>query len=316
MAQLAAPARTFTHRTTMLGRIREIAAHHELLLNLVRLELKAKYKASALGFAWSLLNPAMYLVVFYIAFDVILGGGIPRFPIYLLSGLLVWNFFTTALNSGTGSVVAGAGLVKKVWFPREILPLASVGAALVHFFLQLLVLSPPWSCCAIRSGGRRCRCCRWPWSTSSCWPPGSRSLFSAANVYLRDMAHFVELALLAWFWVTPIVYPFTQLDRGARRSRRVALLNPVTPIVLTFQRAFTASTGIRRSSTRTCRLLWYLRNLAIVDGRRLGPRRRRAAGLRPPRGQPRRGALRRWRRRSRSTGSPRSSGSTTRSRPR
>ncbi|HEV7865110.1 MAG TPA: ABC transporter permease, partial [Acidimicrobiia bacterium] len=120
--------------------MKEIAAHRELLLNLVRLELKAKYKASALGFAWSLLNPAMYLVVFYIAFDVILGGGIPRFPIYLLSALLVWNFFTAALNTGTGSVVAGSGLVKKVWFPREVLPLASVGAALVHFFLQLGVL--------------------------------------------------------------------------------------------------------------------------------------------------------------------------------
>ncbi|MDQ1492438.1 MAG: lipopolysaccharide transport system permease protein, partial [Actinomycetota bacterium] len=140
MASLSAAPRTFTHRTTMVERLKEIAAHRELLLNLVRLELKAKYKASALGFAWSLLNPAMYLVVFYIAFDVILGGGIPRFPIYLLSGLLVWNFFTAALNTGTGSVVAGSGLVKKVWFPREILPLASVGAALVHFFLQLLVL--------------------------------------------------------------------------------------------------------------------------------------------------------------------------------
>ena len=96
-------ARTVTHRTSSLARAREIAGYHELLVNLVRLELKAKYKASALGFAWSLLNPAMYLVVFYIAFDVILGGGIPRFPIYLLSALLVWNFFTAALNSGTGS---------------------------------------------------------------------------------------------------------------------------------------------------------------------------------------------------------------------
>src|SRR5687768_9716674 len=132
--------RTVTQRTTLIERAREIAGYHELLVNLVRLELKAKYKSSALGFAWSLLNPAMYLVVFYIAFDVILGGGIERFPIYLLSGLLVWNFFTAALNSGTAAVVAGQGLVKKVWFPREILPLASVGAALIHFFLQFMVL--------------------------------------------------------------------------------------------------------------------------------------------------------------------------------
>src|SRR5207237_146763 len=140
MARVSTASRTITHRTTVAGSIREIVGHHELLLNLVRLELKAKYKASALGFAWSLLNPAMYLVVFYVAFDVILGAGIPRFPIYLLSGLLVWNFFTAAVTSGTGAVVAGSGLVKKVWFPREILPLASVGAVLVHFFLHLLLL--------------------------------------------------------------------------------------------------------------------------------------------------------------------------------
>src|SRR6184192_595845 len=127
MARVSGDARTITHRTTVAESIREIVSHHELLLNLVRLELRSKYKASALGFVWSLLNPAMYLVVFYIAFDIILGGGIPRFPIYLLSGLLVWNFFTAALNAGTGSIVMGAGLVKKVWFPREILPLASVG---------------------------------------------------------------------------------------------------------------------------------------------------------------------------------------------
>lgn len=264
MAELAAPARTFTHRTTMLGRIREIAAHHELLLNLVRLELKAKYKASALGFAWSLLNPAMYLVVFYVAFDVILGGGIPRFPVYLLSGLLVWNFFTAALNAGTGSVVAGAGLVKKVWFPREILPLASVGAALVHFFLQLLVLIAALVVLRHPVG----------WAEMPLLPlalvdlillaAALSLLFSVANVYLRDMAHFVELALLAWFWVTPIIYPFTQLKTALHGHTVVALFNPVTPIVLTFQRALYGEFGDPPVIPADLTFTWYLRNLAIV----------------------------------------------------
>jgi ABC-2 type transport system permease protein len=237
-------------------------SHHELLLNLVRLELKAKYKASALGFAWSLLNPAMYLVVFYIAFDVILGAGIPRFPIYLLSGLLVWNFFTAALNSGTGSVVAGSGLVKKVWFPREILPLASVGAALVHFFLQLLVLVVALAAVRHPVG----------WAEIPMLPlalvdlillaAGLVLLLSAANVYLRDMAHFVELALLAWFWVTPIVYPFSQLLRAIHGHAIIALVNPVTPIVLVFQRALYGEFGHVLDPNLSA--LWYLRNLAIV----------------------------------------------------
>lgn len=262
MASLSAAPRTFTHRTTMVERLKEIAAHRELLLNLVRLELKAKYKASALGFAWSLLNPAMYLVVFYVAFDVILGNQIPRFPIYLLSGLLVWNFFTTALNSGTGAVVAGSGLVKKVWFPREILPLASVGAALVHFFLQLMVLL--FALVALRHPVR--------WAELSLLPlalldlillaAGLSLLFSVANVYLRDMAHFVELALMAWFWVTPIIYPWTQLVKALRGHTIVALLNPVTPVVVTFQRAFYGNFGDVIPDNLT--FGWYLRNLAIV----------------------------------------------------
>jgi ABC-2 type transport system permease protein len=262
MARLPDTARTITHRTTLLESVKEIVAHRELLLNLVRLELKAKYKASALGFAWSLLNPAMYLVVFYIAFDVILGAGIPRFPIYLLSGLLVWNFFTAALNSGTGSVVANSGLVKKVWFPREILPLASVGAALVHFFLQLLVLIAALALVRHPIG----------WAELPLLPlalfdlillaSGLVLLLSAANVYLRDMAHFVELALLAWFWITPIVYPFSQLTKAIGGRAAIALLNPVTPIVLTFQRALYGEFGHVMDPNLSA--TWYLRNLLIV----------------------------------------------------
>ena len=134
-------------------------------------------------------------------------------------------------------MVAGAGLVKKVWFPREILPLASVGAALVHFFLQLLVLVAALVALRHPVG----------WAELALLPlalcdlillaAGLALLFSVANVYLRDMAHFVELALLAWFWLTPIVYPFTQLSKALDGHTGIALLNPVTPIVLTFQRA-------------------------------------------------------------------------------
>jgi ABC-2 type transport system permease protein len=264
MATLAAESRTITHRTSLLGQLRQIAAHHELLLNLIRLELKAKYKASALGFAWSLLNPAMYLVVFYIAFDVILGGGIPRFPIYLLSGLLVWNFFTTALNSGTGSVVAGSGLVKKVWFPREILPLASVGAALVHFFLQLSVLVLALAALRHPVGWSEMPLVPLALADLILMAAGFALLFSVANVYLRDMAHFVELALMAWFWVTPIVYPFKQLTQALHGHAAIGLLNPVTPIVLVFQRALYGQFGKPPVLDPHLSGMWYFRNLVVV----------------------------------------------------
>ncbi|HWS47457.1 MAG TPA: ABC transporter permease [Acidimicrobiia bacterium] len=219
-------------------RLARIIRYHELLVGMVRKELKVKYKNSILGFAWSLLNPLLYLVVFYIAFEKILKSGIPAFPIWLLSGLLVWNLFSTGLGGSTGSVVANSGLVKKVAFPREILPLASVGSTLVHFFLQSLVLFVVLALV------------RWnvAWAYIPMLPVALVALLlitaalgillSAINVYLRDTQHFLELALLAWFWVTPIVYAFQTV--GTRQKSWFKMLwmaNPVTPIVLMFQRA-------------------------------------------------------------------------------
>ena len=120
-----------------LGGIRQIFSYRELLFNLIRNELRLRYKNSVLGFLWSLLNPLLYLVVFSLVFQEILRTQIPMFAIFLLSGLLIWNFLSSSLTSATGSIIANSSIVQKIWFPREILPLASVGAALTHFFLQL-----------------------------------------------------------------------------------------------------------------------------------------------------------------------------------
>jgi ABC-type polysaccharide/polyol phosphate export permease len=233
-------ARVVRSRTSVAERFRRIVTYRELLVGMTRKELKVKYKNSVLGFAWSLLNPLLYLVVFYIAFVKILGSGVPSFPIFLLSGLLVWNLFATGLGSACSSVVANSGLVKKVAFPREILPLAAVGSMLVHFFLQSMVL---FATLAI---------IRWDvaWSYVAFLPLALIALLiltgalgillSAANVYLRDTQHFLELALLAWFWVTPIVYGFMTIGRRSGLFAKVYMLNPVTPIVLFFQRALYA----------------------------------------------------------------------------
>src|SRR5665213_351476 len=233
-------ARVVRSRTGVVERFRRIVTYHELLVGMTRKELKVKYKNSILGFAWSMLNPLLYLIVFYIAFVKILGSGVPAFPIYLLSGLLVWNLFSTGLSAACSSVVANAGLVKKVAFPREILPLAAVGSMLVHFFLQSLVL---FACLAV---------VRWDvaWQYMLLVPIALLALvlltgafgilLSATNVYLRDTQHFLELALLAWFWLTPIVYGFQTIGRRNSLFSKLYMLNPVTPIVLIFQRAIYA----------------------------------------------------------------------------
>lgn len=256
-------------RRTVLQSLTGIWRYRELLVNLVRKELKVRYKNSSLGFFWSMLNPLMYLVVFYVVFQLVLGSGVPYFPVFLLSGLLGWNLFSASLAGATGSITGNASLVNKVWFPREILPLASIGANFVHFLLQGLVL------CAGLAVFRFDVDWAYVWLVVPALVAlllltAAMCVFlSAANVYARDTQHLLELVLLAWVWMTPIIYPWdlqaSQLAESGR-SPMLTLLNPMTSIVLALQRALygitTNDDGVRLLPLESS--LWYLRNLAIV----------------------------------------------------
>lgn len=246
-------------------RVTDVWRYRELLLNLTRKELKVKYKNSVLGFVWSLLNPLLYLVVYYVVFQYFLKTSIPVFAIFLLAGLLPWTFFSNALAGGTVSIVGNAALVGKVWFPREILPLAAIGAALVHFFLQSFVLvgalfvfgmTPAWSYLPLLVPAM---------ITLVLLLAALTVALSAVNVYLRDTQHLLELLLMAWFWMSPIVYPYRQVSDQLGRWSSLYLLNPMTSILITFQRIFynkvsAGGTPILPDGSE----LWYLRNLVIV----------------------------------------------------
>jgi ABC-2 type transport system permease protein len=249
-------------------RLKDVWEHRELLGNLVRKELKVKYKNSALGFLWSLLNPLLYLVVFWIVFTKFMPAAIPSFPIFLLCGLLPYNLFSAGMGGGTGSIVGNAGLVTKVWFPREILPLASIGAAMVHFALQLAVLAaalvafryePSWSYLPLIVPAL---------FVLVVMVAAFAILLAAVNVYARDTQHLLELVLLAWFWMTPIVYVYAQV---ANKLGSLALLNPLTPVVITFQRAIWGNHKLLVSGSKEPvwalpmhGQLWYLGMLGIV----------------------------------------------------
>src|SRR5437879_10321080 len=126
-------------RPRVWRRLKELYQHREILMNLIRKEIKVKYTSSVLGAAWSMLNPLLFLAVFTLVFAVVLKNGTPYFPVYLLSGILAWNLLSTSLSLSARSVVDNANLVKKVYLPREILPLASVGASLFDFLLAATV---------------------------------------------------------------------------------------------------------------------------------------------------------------------------------
>ena len=223
--------------------MRELWGYREILANLVRKELKVKYTASFLGAIWSVLNPVVFLAVFsFVA--VVLGNRVPDFPVFLLSGLLAWNLFSASLLSGTTSVIDNANLVKKVAFPREILPLASVGVALFDFVLQTTVLLLFIVVSGHGIGAEALVLYPLAFVTLVVVATAITLWTAAVNVRYRDVGHLLNQGLLVWFWMTPIVYQ-AALVQDALAGREVAgislwnlyLLNPLTPIVLGFQRA-------------------------------------------------------------------------------
>lgn len=273
----SAPTNVVEPRRSVARHLVELWTYRELLGNLVRKELKVRYKNSTLGFAWSLLNPAMLMVVYTIVFDVVLATDIPYFPVFLLCGLLAWNLFSASLGGGVGAITGNHTLVNKVYFPREILPLAAVGANCVHFVLQATVLLATIAFTPIGFD------LRWLWLVVPAIVvllilASALAIFLAAiNVYARDTQHLLELALLAWVWMTPIIYPWhlpadKLADEGI--SSGVLLLNPMTSVVLAMQRALygqhVGGGGVRARAADAVPLLplegqwWYLRNLGIT----------------------------------------------------
>ena len=231
------PARVVSARVLLRPRLKEIWRSRELILFLIRKELKVKYKGSFLGFIWSMINPAIVLLVYYVVFKYFLRSAVPYFALYLFSGLLVWNFFGVSLGGASSAIVRNAGIVKKVSFPREILAISQVLTSLVFFFFQFLVLvlfligfhyAPAWGYLPLLLGGL----------IDLVIVTAALSIFlSAVNVYLRDVQHLIDVVLQAWFWGVPIIYSYNRVYHHSHWFGYFFLADPITPIVLSFQRA-------------------------------------------------------------------------------
>jgi ABC-2 type transport system permease protein len=209
----------------------------ELLSNLVRKDLKVKYQSSALGFIWSLATPLLLLAVYYLVFSLILRNGIPDFAVYLMAGLLPWNAFSAALSFGCGSVVGNANLVKKVRFPTSVLPLSAVGYAAVHFVLQMGVFFVFLLFFHREAFGPQLLLLVPALGVLIVFATGLAMLVAALTVRYRDVQHLLEVVLLAWFWLNPVIYGvFLVRDRLGDRAG-LFFLNPMAAVIATFQRA-------------------------------------------------------------------------------
>lgn len=246
--------------------VRELIQYHELLGQLIRKELKVKYKNSVLGFLWTLVRPLLQLLVYSIAIGILLGASrnIPAFGLYMFTGLLAWTLFTDILGGSTGSIVGNSGLITKVYLPTELFPLAVIGAALVNFSLQCVILVGAWAFTRRFPDPTQLPLIPLALLVIIAFGAALGLMLAAMNVYLRDVSYLVDVGLLLWFWMTPIIYDWTKVhDKffgtptgGHMVNGRLVgahlvgghphliwlyniyLANPMANVVLAFQRAF------------------------------------------------------------------------------
>ncbi len=212
----------------MVNEIKELFLHRELLKNLTMKDLKLKYKSSILGFLWSFLNPIMQLTVYSIIFTYVFKSDIKDFTIFLAAGLLPWIFFNTSVMGATSSVNSNSNLIKKVYFPREIVPISSVLFNFVNFVISLGVLFIFLIVFKYLT-------------IYILWLPfllvllvfftiGLSLILSSLNARYRDVQHLTEVIFLPWMYLTPIIYS-RQLSNIPEIMKKVILINPMTSII-------------------------------------------------------------------------------------
>ncbi|MBO9394453.1 ABC transporter permease, partial [Caldilinea sp.] len=232
----SAGAAPFVH---LIGKRIALLVHYRFLIyNLIVRDLKTRYRNSVLGFLWSLLNPLGMMLVFTIISPLLFRDQtIVNYPVFLLSGILPWNFFSASIMTGTNSVVASGHLIKKVYFPPEVLPIATILANLVNFLLALLVLFALIFIFGIPLTP-------WIWLLpvviliQTTFTLGIVFFLSTLQVYYHDTLLIMDVVMLAWFFLTPVFYSASMLPTTyevfgvtLNVQRLMYILNPMASLI-------------------------------------------------------------------------------------
>lgn len=222
----------------MIPDLKQLFEYRELLRTLVLKDIRARYKGSVLGFVWNFAIPLLQLVVFWFLFGIILKIATPGdypFAIFLFTGLLPWNFVANSVGGGVAAVISNANLVKKIYFPLQVLPLAKVLAEFVALLLGMIVL---FVVLMIFGVGISLYVLLLPLAllVLVVFVAGFVYLFACANVFFRDVGHILGIVVMAWMYVTPVLYPIEIVSSQASWANMVIRINPITGVIDTFHR--------------------------------------------------------------------------------
>lgn len=215
-----------------MQRIKEIYEYREMVFRLVRKELRGRYKGSVLGFFWTFLNPLLQLLVYTMVFSVIMRSGIEKYYLFLFVALVPWIFFSSALTGGATSIINSADMIKKIYFPREVMPIAYITSSFVNMLLSFVVV---FAVLIVTGYGVNLGALLYLpiiMIVEYVLCLGITLLVSALTVYLRDLAYILGIISMAWQFLTPVMYPQSQVaDVLPDALLKIWNLNPMTPVI-------------------------------------------------------------------------------------
>jgi ABC-type polysaccharide/polyol phosphate export permease len=220
----------------MLHNLAQLRRYRGLIQSLVARELKARYRGSILGFFWSFANPLLLLLIYSFVFKYILPAsfrGIEHYELFLFCGLLPWTWFSSSLLESSNVLISGGNLIKKVLFPAEVLPIVTVIANMVHFFLGLPILVA-----FLLYFDAPIRAAELGWFPVAVlvqliFTLGCALILSALTVHFRDIRDILGHLITIWFFATPIIYPYFQMSEPWQQKLLAA--NPLSHFAIAYQ---------------------------------------------------------------------------------
>lgn len=214
--------------------IKNLYNYRELLKSNVKKEIRGKYKGSFLGILWSFINPLLQVLVYAIVFPYIMRVKTENYLQYLIVGIIPWTFFTTVLNQGMITVRMNAGIIKKVYFPREILPISVALSGLVNFFISCIIIV---LFCVFGGVGISWHIILLPVFAMIQFflTLGVVMALSAINIYVKDTEYLVNFIINMLFYATPILYPVTLFPQ---KIRWILYANPLTELITAYRDIF------------------------------------------------------------------------------
>lgn len=215
-----------------MNALKELWAYRQMVYSLVKKDIRGRYKGSVLGFLWTFINPLLQLAVYTIVFSVIMKNGIEKYYIYLFVVLVPWIFFSTSVTSGSSSVLASKDMVKKIYFPREVMPIACVTGNFVNMLLSFVVIFGVLIFTGWGINFWAVLCLPLIMIVEYILALGIAMLTSALTVYLRDLEYVLNIIAMAWMYMTPVMYGPEMVPE---QYRFIWNLNPMTPIAMAYR---------------------------------------------------------------------------------